>query len=54
VSIYEAGKIAQAPLAKKGGRSALQQQYMEVEQRPAITDGDEQGLESVAGLFEDV
>jgi len=29
----------------------VQQQYMEVEQRPVITKGDEQGLESVAGLF---
>ena len=51
VSIHEAGKIAQTPVAKKGGRSGVQPQYMEVEQRPAITNGDEQGLESVAGLF---
>ena len=48
VSIHEAGKIArEAPKAKK----AVAAQYMEVEARPVATEGDEQGLDGVAGLF---
>ena len=50
VSIYEAGKIAR-PTSKGHGRSGVQQQYMEVEQAPGITNGEEVGLEGVAGLF---
>ena len=50
VSIYEAGKIN---MPKKSGKKAVQQQYMEVEQRPTIVNGDEAGLEDVAGLFAD-
>ena len=45
VSIHEAGKIM--PKKKK----VVQQQYMEVEAKPAIVNGDDAGLESVAGLF---
>ncbi|KAK4549064.1 hypothetical protein LTR36_007520 [Oleoguttula mirabilis] len=52
VSIYEAGKIARET-PKNKGKSGLQQQYMEVEQRPAIENGEEAGLEGVAGLFGD-
>ncbi|KAK6401175.1 karyopherin [Elasticomyces elasticus] len=52
VSIYEAGKIArQTPKAQ--GRSGVRQQYMEVEQGPATRNGDEVGLDGVAGLFGD-
>lgn len=52
VSIYEVGKIArETPKGK--GRNGVQQQYMEAEQRPAAQNGDDEGLESVAGLFGD-
>ncbi|TKA66990.1 hypothetical protein B0A55_11192 [Friedmanniomyces simplex] len=58
VSIYEAGKIVAARETPKGlsgrggGGNGVRQQYMEVEQGgPAITNGDEVGLEGVAGLF---
>jgi exportin-5 len=52
VSIYEAGKIEREAVQKKGGRSGVQAQYMEVEQqRPGATDGTEIGLEDVGGLF---
>jgi exportin-5 len=47
VSIYEAGKIARETPRKK----AVQQQYMEVEQRPVVADGEEAVLDGVAGLF---
>ncbi len=50
ISIHEAGKIA-APPAKKAPKSTVQQRYMEVEQRPAIMNGEEDGLDGVAGLF---
>ncbi|EMD00164.1 hypothetical protein BAUCODRAFT_367095 [Baudoinia panamericana UAMH 10762] len=54
VSIHEAGKIARPPPPQgirrgEGG----QQAYMQIEQRPAITNGEETGLEDVAGLFGD-
>jgi exportin-5 len=52
VSIYEAGKIEREAVQKKGGRSGVQAQYMEVEQaRAGVTDGGEVGLEDVGGLF---
>ncbi|KAK4556333.1 karyopherin [Recurvomyces mirabilis] len=51
VSIYEAGKIARETPKKKD--NALQQ-YMEVEQRPTSAQGDEAGLDGVAGLFDEV
>jgi len=35
------------------GRSGVQQQYMELEQKPTVHNGEEAGLESVAGLFGD-
>lgn len=50
VSIHEAGKVARAD-GKRKGKGGVQAQYMEVEQRPAITDGAEVGLDGVAGLF---
>jgi exportin-5 len=55
VSIYEAGKIErEAVQQKKGARSGVQAQYMEVEQqRAGVTDGAEVGLEDVGGLFGD-
>ena len=46
VSIHEAGRIM-PPKKKK----AVQQQYMEVETKPAIVNGDDASLEGVAGLF---
>ncbi|CAK3972011.1 related to nuclear transport receptor CRM1 MSN5 (importin beta superfamily) [Lecanosticta acicola] len=53
VSIYEQGKVNRGKAA--GGapkkKMATQMQYMEVEQRPQIAQGEEEGLESVAGLF---
>lgn len=52
VSIYEAGKIARET-PKSKGKSGVQQQYMEVEQGPGIAQGEEVGLEGVAGLFGD-
>jgi exportin-5 len=50
VSIHEAGKITSKKAAKK---TAVPQQYMEVEQRPSIVNGNDAGLEDVAGLFGD-
>ena len=48
VSIYEAGKIARPKSRGKG----VQQRYMEVEQAPGVvTNGEELGLDGVAGLF---
>ncbi|KAK5172953.1 karyopherin [Saxophila tyrrhenica] len=47
VSIHEAGKIAAPPVKK----ATVQPKYMEVEQRPALANGDDAGLESVADLF---
>ena len=49
VSIYEAGRM-NAP--KKVAKKAVQQQYMEMEQKPAIVNGSEE-LDGVAGLFGD-
>ncbi|KAL1582235.1 hypothetical protein WHR41_09102 [Cladosporium halotolerans] len=55
VSIYEAGKIEREVSGggrKKGGRSGVQAQYMEVE-RAGVVEGQEVGLEDVGGLFGD-
>ncbi|KAK5126308.1 hypothetical protein LTR85_010544 [Meristemomyces frigidus] len=52
VSIYEVGKIARET-PKQKGKSGVQEQYMEVEQRATIENGEETGLESVAALFGD-
>lgn len=52
VSIYEQGKVDRGKLGgapKK--KMATQMQYMEVEQRPQVVHGEEEGLEGVAGLF---
>jgi exportin-5 len=46
VSIYEAGKIRPAQIKK-----TAQSKYMEVQTAPKITNGDDAGLEGVAGLF---
>lgn len=48
VSIHEAGKITREPARK---RSAVQKQYMEVEQKP--TKGDDVGLDGIAGMLGD-
>lgn len=50
VSIHEQGKVDRGKLAGKK-KAATQMQYMEVEQRPGVVQGEEAGLESVAGLF---
>ena len=47
VSIYEAGKIKPAQIKK-----TVQSKYMEVQMAPKISNGDDAGLEGVAGLFE--
>jgi exportin-5 len=55
VSIHEAGKIdrrKELAAAKKGRRSSVPQQYMKVE-KIGIENGDEAGLDGVAGLFGD-
>jgi exportin-5 len=55
VSIHEAGKIdrrKELAAAKKGRRSSVPQQYMKVE-KTGIENGDEAGLDGVAGLFGD-
>ena len=52
VSIHEAGKIEREPPKKKAG--APQEKYMEVEQMPArVVEGEEVGLDGVAGMFGD-
>ncbi|KAK4988631.1 karyopherin [Elasticomyces elasticus] len=48
VSIHESGKISRTP---KEARSALQTQYMEVEQQPVVQRGESPGLEGIADLF---
>lgn len=57
-SIHEVGRIGLSttvPGPKKSSRkSATHQQYMEVQQqKPGIVEGDESGLDGVAGLFGD-
>lgn len=50
VSIYEAGKIARETPKRKAG--AVQSRYtMEVEQTPRVVEGEEVGLDGVAGMF---
>ncbi|KAF2716188.1 hypothetical protein K431DRAFT_235895 [Polychaeton citri CBS 116435] len=57
VSIYESGKVDKGKVGASNGqkkeRSTVKQQYMEVEQRPAVVDGSEVGLEELGGLFGD-
>ena len=46
------GKIERDAVQKKGTKSGVQAQYMEVEQQKVgVTDGAEVGLEDVGGLF---
>lgn len=51
ISIHEAGRIAREAPRKQ--RSAMQQQYMEVEQKSAVVAGDDVGLDGIAGMFGD-
>lgn len=51
VSIYEAGKIAREPPKRK--QPAVQARFMEVEQAPRLVEGEEVGLDGVAGMFGD-
>lgn len=53
VSIYEQGKIARATPVKGRSKAGVQERFMEVEQQAVgvVAEGDERGLEDIAGLF---
>lgn len=51
VSIHEAGKIVQKK-ASTTTKQGVPLQYMEVEQKKVIANGDDSGLDGISGLFE--